>query len=79
MWCQFAERSGVAPNRRLERTGTTRRLATAVAAGRDCMNEAVAGLELVGIRRGLDCEYDPNAIKEDVDKSAERRKNRRNY
>jgi len=43
------------------------------------MNEAVAGLELVGIRRGLDCEYDPNAIKEDVDKSAERRKNRRNY
>ncbi len=34
------------------------------------MNEAVAKLKLVNIRRGLDCEYDPNAIIEGVDRSA---------
>ena len=35
--------------------------------------------ELVGIRRGLDGEYDANVMMGDVDRSAERRENPRKY
>ncbi len=40
------------------------------------MNEAVAKVELVGIRWGPDCGYDPNVTMEDIDKSLQRRENR---
>lgn len=43
------------------------------------MNEAVAKIELVVIRRGPDGEYDPDVIMADVDKSADRRENRPSF